>query len=572
MKKSRQSPPRSTSYDSDEDPKTPEAVSRPVLDDKKISSVVKIFTTAKEPDYSSPWSSPGIQSFTGTGFIIDGKKIITNGHVVANQVFMQVQIAGSSKKFKARLLHHADHCDLAVVTVDEPAFWAQAHQCALGELPGLRSKVQVYGFPMGGSELSITEGIISRIDFDQYAHSEEECLVVQVDAAINPGNSGGPVFDEHNTVIGIVHQGIDAGQNLGYFIPVSLLKNVLSQIHTFGDFKGLVDFDIKTQRLENKYLRKHAGLEGDEEGLVINSIDENNPLSKFLFKHDVLMTVDGYQISNQGTVKRFGSNLNYKHLFHEKKPGDLITLIIKRNKKNLTLHLPLQSVIGEHRIVDPIRYNEKPSFITYAGLVFTPLSTNYIRDTFGGLFDTTPGHFKSYEKMPISKKLRQVVLLSSKLNNAEIEGYSGIEDRVVKSVQYTEQKGTKTITTTVNIIDLIHLARLLANKNILSYLFILDNEKSVVLDKLSSAKHQEILNLFDMPFDRSEDIREQCPGEFTKASSPVSLLFQSTHTSSVSGPASSSSKSFLDMSFPSDSDDEDFDPSEQEHLLPQKKR
>ena len=486
----------------------------PVLDDQKISSVVKIFTTSKEFDYASPWSTPSVQAFSGTGFIIDGQKIVTNGHVVANQVFMKVQIAGSSKKYTAELVNHADHCDLAIITVKDPEFWQKAHVCELGDLPTLRTPIQVYGFPVGGSELSITEGIISRIDFDQYAHSEEELLVVQVDAAINPGNSGGPVFSG-NKVVGIVHQGIDGGQNLGYFIPITLLKNVLEQIEHFGHYKGLVDFDIKTQELENKYLRKMAGLKDEEEGLLITQVDENNPLAKFLKAQDVLLKINGHSISNDGTVSRYGSNLSYQHIFHEKKPGDLIKIDIKRNQKYLTIHLPLQSVIGEHKVVTPVRYNEKPSYLIYGGMIFTPLTTNYIRDSFGGFFDSTPPHLKSYEKLTVSDELKQVILLSSILNNAEVEGYGHVDDRVVKKIEYKETIDGQTNSTTVDLIDIYHLAKILSNENITSYLFHLDDLRIVAIDKLSKERHLEILSTYDITEDRSSDIKERFPYDFT---------------------------------------------------------
>lgn len=479
---------------------------QPAVDDQKISSVVKIFTTSKEADYASPWAGSNISECSGTGFIIEGQRIVTNGHVVANQVFMKVQIAGKSERFTARLLHHADQCDLAILTVDSPEFWQQVHINELGKLPSLRSRIGVYGFPVGGSELSITEGIISRIDFDQYAHSEEELLVVQVDAAINPGNSGGPVFHD-DKVVGIVHQGMDGGQNLGYFIPVNLLKNVLSQIDEFGHYKGLVDFDIKTQSLENPHLRKMAGLSENESGLMVKNIPESSALSNFLQPRDVLMRVDKYTLSNVGTVNRFASNLSYRHLFHEKKPGDLINVTIKRDSKLMNILLPLQSIIGEHRLVPPVQHNKKPSYVIYGGLIFTPLTTNYIQESFGGFFDSTPSHLKVYEKVGVSNNKKQVVLLSGLLNNTDIEGYDDVDDRVVQKVQFTKEIQGQKEEKTEELVDIYHLATLLADPYVTNYVFHLDNLNLIAIEKLTAQRHKEILDTYDINDDRSADVR-----------------------------------------------------------------
>src|SRR5690606_37853679 len=99
-----------------------------------------------------------------------------------------------------------------------------------GELPALRTPVSTVGFPTGGELISITEGIVSRIDFRRYAHSGySEHLLVQVDSAINPGNSGGPVVQE-GKVVGVAFQGLSSAENTGYIIPVPVVERFLRDI------------------------------------------------------------------------------------------------------------------------------------------------------------------------------------------------------------------------------------------------------------------------------------------------------------------------------------------------------
>src|SRR6185436_73003 len=75
------------------------------------------------------------------------------------------------------------------------------------EVPKLDTTVKVIGFPIGGERISVTRGVVSRVDYQEYTHSGvDQHLAIQIDAAINPGNSGGPVPQESN-VVGVAFQG-----------------------------------------------------------------------------------------------------------------------------------------------------------------------------------------------------------------------------------------------------------------------------------------------------------------------------------------------------------------------------
>ena len=103
--------------------------------------------------------------------------------------------------------HIAHDCDLALLKVDDPAFFKDTKPLPLGEIPELESSVTVIGYPIGGERISVTQGVVSRVDFRTYTHSVVDShLTVQIDAAINPGNSGGPVV-QAGKVVGIAFQG-----------------------------------------------------------------------------------------------------------------------------------------------------------------------------------------------------------------------------------------------------------------------------------------------------------------------------------------------------------------------------
>lgn len=69
-------------------------------------------------------------------------------------------------------------------------------------------------FIAGGDNISITKGVVSRIELTQYVHGASQLMAIQIDAAINPGNSGGPAI-MGNKVAGVAFQNLSGAENIG---------------------------------------------------------------------------------------------------------------------------------------------------------------------------------------------------------------------------------------------------------------------------------------------------------------------------------------------------------------------
>ncbi len=170
-------------------------------------SLVRITNTAAEPDYKAPWNAGGLQRSVGAGFVIDGNRIMTNAHVVSNSRYLTVERDGDPNKYPAKVQFLANDCDLALITVPAPDFFKNMIPLKFGGIPALESTVSAYGYPIGGERMSVTTGIVSRVDFQLYTHSSiDQHLAIQISAQINPGNSGGPVMQD-SKVVGVAFQG-----------------------------------------------------------------------------------------------------------------------------------------------------------------------------------------------------------------------------------------------------------------------------------------------------------------------------------------------------------------------------
>ena len=458
-------------------------------DDVTKQAIVKIYTTAKIPNYQAPWSS-SIRSSTGSGAIIEGNRILTNAHVVANRTFIEVERYGQRKRYIAKVISVSHQADLALLKVEDETFFSGVKPLSFGTLPNIEQKIVVYGYPMGGNTLSATIGVVSRIEHHRYAHSGESFLAIQVDAAVNPGNSGGPALSD-GKVVGVVMQVIQKSQNIGYLVPVTMVRHFLEDMKD-REYHGFADLGMTTQKMENPTLRRYYHLDDNVTGKLVVDIVYNSSLKGVLKEGDILTAIDGHKIENDGTVAfRDHEYTNFNHYVDQYQINESIRLDIVRDKKKMHIDANLTHVADDILLVKTTRYDTMPSYFIYGGYVFSPLSRNLLLSTNRNRM--TLSYFAS--QWPTEKKKEVVVLLKvlasdiSRGNNSftmwPIEKING---ETFDDFQTFYQK----------IQDFQGQYILLSDK---------DGVEVVIDKKEAQEKQSEILQKYNIEFDKSVDFR-----------------------------------------------------------------
>ena len=286
-------------------------------------SLVRITATAVEPDYKAPWNAGVIVRGIGAGFVIEGNRIMTNAHVVSNSRYLTVERDGDPNKYPATVQFVAHDCDLALVTVAAPNFFKNMKPLQFGGIPELESVVSAYGFPLGGERMSVTTGIVSRIDFQLYTHSSiDQHLAIQISAQINPGNSGGPVM-QNARVAGVAFQGYsgDVAQGVAYMIPTPVIQRFLKDISD-GHYDKYVDLGLTYSKLQNPAQRHFLGLKDDDRGVLVNTVVAAGPCGKILQSGDVLMAIDEHPIASDANVELDGERVEMPEVVERKFKGD----------------------------------------------------------------------------------------------------------------------------------------------------------------------------------------------------------------------------------------------------------
>jgi S1-C subfamily serine protease len=344
--------------------------------DTITGAVVRIESSFAHHDPSAPWTvlPGGIEQ--GSGFAIDGGRILTNAHVVHDARQITVKRNDGSAPTIATVEAVAWDCDLAVLRVADKAFWKGLKPLRLGDLPRTGSSVVTYGYPMGGQEISSTAGVVSRIEWLNYVFSGADAhLGVQTDAAINPGSSGGPVV-QNGAVVGVAFQNVPGSQSLGYVIPVPVIQHVLDDLKD-GHYDGFPDTGTSTQSLASPALRRERGIPADRTGVVVEGISHGGTTEGVLQPGDVLLAVDGKKIADDGTVPLAGERVSFHHFFDVKQVGEPVELEVWRGGQAIKV----KAVSRREAWFDRHRMNKEGAlpYLVHAGLVFTALRADYLR-------------------------------------------------------------------------------------------------------------------------------------------------------------------------------------------------
>ena len=354
----------------------PAAAQAPAPGNGVAASVVYVQVFRSAFDWAQPWLQEGVRSVSGSGFVIAGGRIMTNAHVIADARQILVRRPDQASPYVATLEAVGNDCDLAVLRVADPAFAQGLRPLAFGVLPRSGARVNTYGFPLGGQDVSSTAGIVSRVESRGYVHSGADAhLVVQTDAAINPGNSGGPVVED-GRVVGVAFQGFPGADNMGFFIPVPIVRHFLTNVED-GRYDGFPDSGLSTTPLLSPAYRRERALPARRSGVVVDRVAPGGTTDGVLKPGDVLLSVEGNAIADDGTIRLGDARVTFEHAIDMLQVGAKAHFTIWREGKERTLEATARRIARFDR--NRNQYGVAPDYVVYAGLVFMRLEVELLK-------------------------------------------------------------------------------------------------------------------------------------------------------------------------------------------------
>ncbi len=277
----------------------------------------------------------------GSGFIVtsDGF-VITSKHVVSDTNVKYDIITANDKKYTVQKVYRDPLNDIAILKVDPSENPGQSLKpVVLGDSSRLQvgQFVVAIGTALGEFKNTVTTGVISGLGRGITAGDQFQGLaerldnVIQTDAAINPGNSGGPLVNSSSQVIGINTAVSVNGQNIGFALPINVVKDSLANFNEHGQFeRPFLGVAFKIIGKDVALLNNVA------QGAYVQSIIPSSPADKAGIKPgDIIIEADGQQIGEgKGDLAK---------IIAGKKVGDSISLVIWRDGAKLNLKAILES-------------------------------------------------------------------------------------------------------------------------------------------------------------------------------------------------------------------------------------
>ncbi|KAE8721218.1 Protease Do-like 9 [Hibiscus syriacus] len=462
-----------------------------------MDAVVKVFCVHTEPNYSLPWQRKRQFSSSSSGFMIGGRRVLTNAHSVEHYTQVKLKKRGSDTKYLATVLAIGTECDIAMLTVSDDEFWEGVSPVVFGDLPALQDAVTVVGYPIGGDTISVTSGVVSRIEILSYVHGSTELLGLQIDAAINSGNSGGPAFNDKGNCVGIAFQSLkhEDAENIGYVIPTPVIMHFIQDYEKNGTYTGFPILGVEWQKMENPDLRSAMGMKPEQKGVRIRRVEPTAPESHPLKPSDVVLSFDGVKVANDGTVPfRHGERIGFSYLVSQKYTGDTALVEVLRDSKILEWDIKLAT----HKRLIPAHNSGKPPYYIIAGFVFTAVTVPYLRSEYGKDYEfDAPVKLLDKHLHAMAESADEQLVVVSQVLVADIN--IGYEDIVNTQVLAFNGKPVKNLKSLANMVD---------NCNDEYLRFDLEYQQMVVLNtKAAKAATLDILTTHCISSPMSDDLK-----------------------------------------------------------------
>lgn len=282
----------------------------------------------------------------GSGFIVgaDGL-IVTNKHVVADTQAKYKVVTNDDKTYETVKIYRDPTNDLAIIKINPSA---NSGQVLKPVTMGDSSKLKVgqtaiaIGTALGEFRNTVTVGVVSGLGrgitagspFEGYVERLDN--VIQTDAAINPGNSGGPLLNSSGQVIGVNSAISSEGQNIGFALPINIVKDALNQFNNSGG-----KFERPFLGVRYKMITKDLALINEvPEGAYVQEVVEDSPADHAKIKaEDIITKIDGKKLTDKdgGLAK----------IIAGKKVGEKISLEIWRDGNTKTISVTIGENKGE---------------------------------------------------------------------------------------------------------------------------------------------------------------------------------------------------------------------------------
>ena len=380
-------------------------------------SIVRFDVTRNDHNFRVPWDKRA-QTVSKLGAVIDGNEVLTTALGLANHTLVRLQKGGRGRWYDGEVKWVDYQANLAVVGVGDQTFWNGLVPVQFGGADQLRDNLQVVRWRAGNIERRAAE--FSRFTVADANFNQAPRIELKASSEIE-GAGRGELMVSGGKAVGLVasKSGSTCSVIPGPFITAAL------KLRAEGDYKGLGYFDFIWQPASNPATTEYFKLDGPARGVLVIKPSTRPGAKSPLKLHDIILEVDGFPVDIQGDYL----DPDYGHVIMEylacrnKWAGDTVKFKIWRDGKTEEIDYPLPKADFTANLVTDRPDDTEPTYLVVGGLVFVPLSAEYLSSWGKDWQRNAPFRLVFYNNQKPETTQRSLVVLSLVLPDFYNIGY-----------------------------------------------------------------------------------------------------------------------------------------------------
>jgi len=400
------------------------------------SGVVGVSVTIQDWDEDRPWIKGRPQRRRLAAVVVDGPLLLTSASGLRGATFVQLERGGEPTPYEPRVEIVDRDADLALLRVDDPAFWTGLRPVRLAERTPTEGVLQTVRWTEG--QLASLDSRVDRFEARGGLRGPGFAyLLVRTD--VTGGGWAEPVF-QGDRLVGLT---VSQDNQTAYVIPVEVLRGFLDRSRSGGGYRGFPALGVAWQVGEDRSLAAWLGQTGPRKGIVVRQVPQGSSGCGVLEPLDILLSIDGRDLDAAGLYQhpRFGKVLFSHLLVEEHDVGDVVPARVIRGGKPVDLAIELRPYPTAIQLVPERRADPAPAFLVAGGLVFRELDGDYLRSWGAEWSRNAPlgllGPFL-FEQDAQTPERRRIVVLAGVLPSAYNVGYHEVGSLVVAKVNGVE--------------------------------------------------------------------------------------------------------------------------------------
>jgi hypothetical protein len=394
--------------------------------------IVSLRVTGQDWNARAPWEKQAPWTRTVTGLVVPGRHILAASTAFGNHLLVEAQKLGGEARTVARVSLVDQEGPLALVEVDDPAFWADLAPLPLARDAPVEGTLTIHRWQRAGL-LDSYPGTVRQVRAGRHGFSQTTLLTLEV-ATATDGLGDSEVVMADGRVAGLVTgRGGDTFAALAAPVLAQFLDGAAK-----GRWGGFARAGLAWQELTNPALREALSLAPGESGVRLTRVAPNGSAGGVLREGDVLLELGGSKIDAQGRYEHptYGKTLMALLFTDGREPGETLVARVLRDGQRLELPLTLRRMMPDEEKVPPYQFGRGPGYVVVGGLVFQELTRQYL-GAWGDWARRAPPRLLvaiDREGAVPDAKAPRIVLLASVLPDAANLGFQDLRDQIVARV------------------------------------------------------------------------------------------------------------------------------------------